>query len=136
MSGPSGAETTCVAPAPVCCEQAVERERELRRSRRPVVAPRRRQRRGERGLLVEQLLGAVAHAARLAQQHERVVGKEVGEQALATAVSHGSHDSMPSNVWPSARRSHDSAPHGCARDQRAARARTSAVGSSSRAGKI
>ena len=35
------------------------------------------------GLLVEQLLRAVAHALRLDEQHERVVGQEVGEQVLA-----------------------------------------------------
>ena len=34
------------------------------------------------------------------------------------SVSHGSHDSMPSNSWPSASRSHCSRPHGCSRDQR------------------
>ena len=28
-------------------------------------------------------------------------------------MSHGSHDSMPSNIWPSASRSHCSRPHGC-----------------------
>ena len=50
-------------------------------------------------------------------------------------VSHGSHDSMPSNVRPSASRSHCSRPHGSAPTRAAARARTSSVGSSSRHGK-
>ena len=43
-------------------------------------------------------------------------------------VSHGIHDSMPSNTRPSARRSHCSRPHGSARDERRGRARTSSVG--------
>ena len=38
---------------------------------------------GERGLFVEQLLRAVTHAARLAQQHERVRVEQVGQQVLA-----------------------------------------------------
>ena len=50
------------------------------------------------------------------------------------SVSHGSHDSMPSNVAPSASRSHCSRPHGSARTSRAARSRTSSVGNSSRHG--
>ena len=49
--------------------------------------------------------------------------------------SHGSHDSMPSKVWPSARRSHCSAPHGCESSSSSARACTSSVARSSRTGK-
>ena len=40
---------------------------------------------GERGLLVEQLLRAVAHAPRLDQHDERVVGQQVGQQVLVGA---------------------------------------------------
>ena len=54
----------------------------------------------------------------------------------SSEVSHGSHDSMPSNVLPSASRSHCSRPHGWVCSSSRARARTSSVGSSSRTGKI
>ena len=47
-----------------------------------VRAPGRRERAGERGLLVEQLLRAVAHAPRLAHEHERVARQEVGQEVL------------------------------------------------------
>ena len=50
-------------------------------------------------------------------------------------ASHGSHDSMPSKVWPSARRSHCSRPQGSDARRAAARSRTSSVGSSSRQAK-
>ena len=43
---------------------------------------------------------------------------------------------MPSNIWPSASRSHCSRPTAASRTSAAARSRTSAVGSSSRVGKI
>ncbi len=54
----------------------------------------------------------------------------------SSEVSHGSHDSMPSKVLPSASRSHCSRPHGWVWMSSRARARTSSVGSSSRTGKI
>ena len=84
---------------------------------------------GERGLLVEQLLGAVAQAPRLDEQRRaRSSGSRSGSRC-SSAVSHGSHDSMPSNVWPSASRSHCSrAPRLRLRASSAARARTSSVG--------
>ena len=65
-------------------EQAVERERQAGR----VVAhrtPGRRERRGERGFVVEELLGAVADAARLAQQDEGLGGEQVGEEVVVLA---------------------------------------------------
>ncbi len=52
------------------------------------------------------------------------------------AVSQGSQDSIPSNVRPSARRSHCSRPHGSEVISAAARSRTSSVGTSSRAPKM
>ncbi len=52
------------------------------------------------------------------------------------SASHGSHDSMPSKVWPSASRCHCSRPHGSELSSSRARALTSASGSSSRTGKI
>ena len=75
-------------------------------------APRGRERRRERGLVVEQLLGAVAHAAWARRAaRARSSGSRSGSRC-SRSVSHGSHDSMPSNTWPSARRSHCSRPHG------------------------
>ena len=63
-------------------EQAVEVEGESRQLELGGRAPRGRERARERGLLVEQVLRAVAHPLRLHQQHQRGVGQEVGEQVL------------------------------------------------------
>ena len=60
-------------------------------------APRLGQRAGQVGLLGEDVGGPVAHAARLDQQHLRVGVEQVEEQRARPSVSHGSHDSMPSN---------------------------------------
>ena len=70
--------------------------------------------RGQVGLLGQQVLGAVAHASRLDQQHLAVGRQQVGEQC-SSSVSHGSQLSMPSKSWPSASRSHCSRPHGSRR---------------------
>ena len=51
-----------------------------------------------------------------------------------SSISQGSQLSIPSNSAPSARRSHCSRPHGSVATRRRARARTSSVGISSRAG--
>ena len=56
--------------------------------------------------------------------------------SCSPSTSHGSQLSMPSNRAPSARRSHCSRPHGSAPTSFDARARTSSVGISSRAGKM
>ena len=52
----------------------------------------------------------------------------------SSAVSQGSHDSMPSNVSPAAKRSQCSRPQGSDTISASARARTSSVGSNSRTG--
>ncbi len=65
----------------------------------------------------------------------RASGPSRSKRVWSPAVSHGSHDSMPSKTAPSASRSHCSRPHGSAPTSSAARARTSSVGSSSRLGK-
>ena len=95
-------------------EQASKGSVQARERRCP---PRPRSRSGvaaEVGLLVEELAGAVAHAAGLDQHDLRVGVEQVDEQRARRSVSHGSHDSMPSNTWPSASRSHCSRPHGSA----------------------
>ncbi len=63
-----------------------------------------------------------------------LAGNKSGNKC-SVGESHGSHDSMPSKVWPSANRSHCSEPHGSVRNNSAARSRTSSVASSSRTGK-
>ena len=52
------------------------------------------------------------------------------------STSHGNHDSIPSNSWPSASRCHCSTPQGSAAISPVARSRMSSVMSSSRQGKI
>ncbi len=64
-------------------EEAVELERQAGQVSLGRRAPRDRERRRQRRLLVEQLLRAVAHALGLDEQHEGVVGQEVGEEMLA-----------------------------------------------------
>ena len=66
-------------------QQPVERQREAR----PLLAgaavgraPGDGERRRERRLFVQQLLGAVAHPAGLAREHQRVIGQEVGQEPL------------------------------------------------------
>ena len=83
--------------------------RRRRRGRRPTSSRVWRERR----FLVEQLLGAIAQAARLDERDERRAAGSRSGSRCSSALSHGSHDSMPSNVAPSARRSHCSRPHGC-----------------------
>ena len=56
--------------------------------------------------------------------------------SVCSVTSQGSQLSIPSNVWPSERRSHCSRPHGSVPTRVAAMARTSSVSRSSRAGKI
>ena len=85
MSGPSGADEHVGRAGRGVREQPVEREREPAEVGPPLGAPRRRQRVRERGLLVEELLGSVAHPPRLAQQDEGVGPQEVGEEVLAVA---------------------------------------------------
>ena len=105
-------------------EQPVERERQA--GRVGVVdlrAPRGGERLRERGLLVEQFLRAVAQPAGLDDRDER--GRRAAGRAggARRTLSHGSHDSMPSNVLPSASRSHCSRPHGCVCEELARRGR-------------
>ena len=62
-----------------------------------------------------------------------------GTRSVSTAgssVSHGHHDSMPSKSSPASSRSHCSRPQGSAATRRAARARASGPGLSSRHGYI
>ena len=94
------------------------------------------QRAGQVVLLGQDVGGPVAHAAGLdaaAPGRRRGAGRSGGARR---AVSHGSHDSMPSKTRPSLSRSHCSRPHGSSPTSSAARARTSSVASSSRPGKI
>ena len=66
------------------CEQPVEGQRQLR-ERRTARTPGRRERRGQRGFLVEQLLRTIAHPPGFAEEHDGVDGKQVGQQALVAA---------------------------------------------------
>ena len=81
MSGESGAARTDVVAVRVWVEQPVEWQREPRELR-VIRAPGPRQRPGQRFLLVEQILRAVAHAPRLDQQHARAVGQQIRQQVL------------------------------------------------------
>ena len=116
-------------------EQTLERQRQARRGVRIADTPRRRERVRERGLLVEQLLGAVAQPARLHDRDERARRQQVGEEVLvgasATAATTPSRRrSAPRRAVPTAR-----GPTARCASSSVARARTSSVGSSSRTGK-
>ena len=91
---------------------------------------------GEVGLLGEQVGGAVAHAARLEQEHERVGAHEVEQHVLALGEPRAASSPCRRRSGPAARRSHCSRPHGSSAISRSARSRTSSVGSSSRQPKI
>ncbi len=136
-SGPSGVVGHGPGRRVGAGEQPVEREVQRREGFAVVHPPGLGQRAGQIGLLGEHVGRPVAHAAGLHQQHLRVVGRAGRtHEGRRRRSSHGSQLSMPSKVWPSARRSHCSRPHGSEATRASARARTSAVGSSSRHGKI
>ena len=120
-SGPSGAMVTVHAGRVGVGEQPVEGQVQTREAHRPASAPHvlarvrpgRPPRRGCRRR------GRACAAARPAGP-----GRRAGTRSNSTcspSVSHGSHDSMPSNVSPSASRSHCSRPHGCSATRRPAR---------------
>ena len=117
VSGLSGVASSEHGAAPWCA-RAAARTAATGAARRPdrATPPRRRERVRERRLLVEQLLRAVAQPARLDDRDERARREQVGRRC-SSAVSHGSHDSMPSKVCPSASRSQCSRPHGSVRQQ-------------------
>ena len=87
----------------------------------------------ERSLLVEQLGSAVgALPPRFDQDHERGPSVSRSTSRCSSAVSHGSQDSIPSNTWPSPRRSQCALPHGASPTSDRARSLTSSVGRNSR----
>ena len=138
MSGDSGVGEQRRSPRAFVCASSRSNGSDRRGNSSSVGrAPGDRERRRERGLLVEQLLGAVAHAlaARRAAT-SALVGQQVGQEVLAVgqprqprlhAVEHlPVGEPLPLLAPPRLR----------ARRAPAARSRTSSVGSSSRAGKI
>ena len=72
---------------------------------------------GQVRFLVEQLLRTVAHPAGLDEQRPRAPAGSRSGRRCSSSVSHGSQDSMPSKVWPSASRSHCARPHGAVCDE-------------------
>ena len=119
-------------------EQTIERQREPRRGRavdRRV--PRGGERRRERGFLVEQLLGAVAHPARLDEQRRArstAAGRAAGVRRSREPRQprlHAVEGLRPPRAAPTAR----GPTAACCNSSRRARC-TSSVGSSSRTGKI
>ena len=117
-SGPSGAVVTVHAGASVWASRRSKGRCSARERRAPCVgAPRAGQRLGEVGLLGGDVGGPVAQAPGLDEQHLRVRGQRGRAARARPRCSHGSHDSMPSKVRPSASRSHCSRPHGSSGDQ-------------------
>ena len=115
-------------------EQALGREVQPREALDVVGLPRAGQRAGQVGFLGQHVGGPVPQplAARPGSPGPSPAGGRSAGRSPST--SHGSQLSIPSNVRPSASRSHCSRPHGSAATRRSALRRTSAVASSSRAG--
>ena len=95
-------------------EQPLERQREPRRGlgierRAPRLLQRLRRARPPRRAAPAR--GRATGAARTARRSRSTAADRAA--GARRRLSHGSHDSMPSKVWPSARRSHCSEPHGC-----------------------
>ncbi len=135
VSGPSGAVSIDAAPARVCASSRSNPSESRGRSRSPA-APHVPARVDANDASSSSNSCARSRRRRGSARSASAVSGRRSVSRCSRSVSHGSHDSMPSNSWPSARRSHCSRPHGCCATSAAARARTSSVGSSSRVGKM
>ena len=121
-SGPSAVGTSEHDRAPACAARRRSKGAWSRGASTAVLeAPRVGQGVGQGRLLVEQLGGPVPDPAGLDQDargRRRPAGRR---RSSSPSTSQGSHDSMPSNCWPSASRSHCWRPQGAVPTRAAAR---------------